>query len=148
MPYNETPHACFKVVAASLADDDELRRMFAHRLGEQFEQVRLGTIPLVGFPSIRLQVGQQPVTLLLKKSRHRNDEWVLLLGPSQAPRWMDVIRVIRGQRLYSPELAAACRGVHAVLTTTPVITAVRWYFQGSPAQSRAVATPDELPWTR
>jgi hypothetical protein len=85
--------------------------------------------------------------MLLDRSKYEDAEWVLLVGPSQTPGLVDLLRG-RKPVDYSPELLRVCREIHTALTGIPGITAVRWYFEGFNSQTAAVATTDELPWSQ
>lgn len=85
--------------------------------------------------------------MLLDRSKHENDEWILLVGPSQTP---GLLALLRGRKPvdYSPELVQVCGEIHTALTGISGITAVRWYFEGFHSQTAAVTTPDQLPWIK
>jgi hypothetical protein len=83
--------------------------------------------------------------VMLKRSRYADDLWVLQVGSLQVRSFLDFLRG-RNPTGHSPELMQVCRDIHTMLTSTPGITRVSWYFQSFPSQSAGVATPDELPW--
>jgi hypothetical protein len=122
--------------------------MLAGRLGARFASARVVKRPrlLPSLGLIEVQVGQVPkFSVMLRRSRYGNDEWILKIGPW---RFWGLLKFVLGHNLtgFSPERMQLCREIHAMLTSTPGITAVRWYFEGVRSQSAAVATPDELPW--
>jgi hypothetical protein len=84
--------------------------------------------------------------LAFGRNRHKDGEWVLLVGPLQRP---SMRAFIRGQKVVqqSAEVLRICREVHAFLAVSSGISAIRWYFQTPRhVMKTAVATPDELPW--
>lgn len=121
--------------------------MLAHPLKGRFAAVQVTKIPLTTSWAVALQVAQRSFAAVLGKSKYGNDEWILLIEPPDAPRFLDRIRGHKSV-VGSPELIQTCREIHAVLTTTQGISAVRWYFEGPRNQTAAVATPDELPWIK
>lgn len=81
------------------------------------------------------EVNQKSFLIGLKESKFGKSEWIVQVGPVNKPLG------------YSEEILLICREIHAVLTTTRGITAIRWYFEDFHNQSAAVTTPDQLPWT-
>lgn len=149
MDYSETPHACFKVESASIARaNDELPRMLAHHLHARLNSARVRKTPLLASWTIHVGLDQESsFTVILGRSKYEKDEWILLVGPSQTPGLLDLMRG-RKSVGYSPGLMRICREIHAFLARVSGFTAIRWYFQGFRSQSTAVATPDELPWSK
>jgi hypothetical protein len=109
--------------------------MLVGHLGARFASAGVKRMmPFFCFRAIKVQVAQgSEFWVMLKRSQYENenDQWILFIGPVR--------------NLY-PELRQVCREIHAMLTSTPGITDVFWYFEGSRSQSEAVVTPDELPW--
>ena len=145
MAIGETPRACFRVLSDAIASDDELRRLVTRHLQGKFPAIRLGKIPLLGVPTIRAQAGQRWFSVLLKRSKYDRNEWILLFGPSEMPKLWDLIRGNRPADI-TPWLIQICREIHESLIGNSGIADVRWYFEDSRGQSKAVATPEELPW--
>jgi hypothetical protein len=83
-----------------------------------------------------VEVNQKSFLIGLKKSKFAKGEWIVQVGPVNAPLG------------YSEEILLICREIHAVLTAAAGITAIRWYFEGFHNQSAAVTAPDQLPWTQ
>ena len=92
-----------------------------------------------------LQLERRSYAAVLGPSQYGNDEWILLVEPPDAPGLLDRVRGVEST-VSQEGLNRVCREIHAVLTTTQDISAVRWYFEGFHTQTAAVATPDELPW--
>ena len=149
MDYSETPHAYFKFERGSTARvDDDLPQVLAHHLGIRLYSVRVRKTWLFGSWSVALQMGQKSYfRMFVARSKYENDEWVLLIGPLDIPPLRELLRG-RKPVTYSPELVQTCQEVHASLIGISGVTRIRWYFEGFHSQSAAVATPDELPWTR
>ncbi len=142
----KTPHACFKVESPSIAmADDDFPQAFANQLQPRFSTAWVKKIPFKTSWAVMLQLERESYAAVLGPSKYGNDEWILLVGPPDAPGLSDRIR--GDESTVSQEgLIRVCREVHAVLTTTRGISAVRWYFEGFDTLTAAVATPDELPW--
>lgn len=85
--------------------------------------------------AVLVRVKQQSFVVGLKKSKFSKDEWIVQVGPMNSPPG------------YSDELLLICQEIHTLLATKAGIFAMRWYFEGFHNQSKAVATPDDLPWT-
>jgi hypothetical protein len=96
--------------------------------------------------SINVQVEQgSSFMVVLTRSNYEDDQWALLVGSLRVRGLLDFLRG-RNPIGVSPEWIQVCRDIHTMLTSSPGITDVRWYFEGFRSQSAAVATPDELPW--
>jgi hypothetical protein len=50
------------------------------------------------------------------------------------------------QERYAKDLMVISNEVHAVLTRTPGVTRLRWWFLGWDVSKPGVRTPAELPW--
>lgn len=144
---NKTPCACFKVALASASGvGDELARILERHLRGRIDSVELPRKRLWRFWFVGVQVSRKRFTVLLAPSRYGNDEWILLVARLSTPTLWDRLR---GRRPidYAPELLRISSEIHTLLAATSGITAIRWYFEGRGAQSAAVHTPDQLPWT-
>jgi hypothetical protein len=148
LDYEKTPHACFKVESTSIAmAGKDFPQALANQLQPRFASVQMVKTPFKTSWSLVLQLERQSYMAVLGPSKYGNDEWLLLVGPPDAPRLLDQIRGDESA-VSQEELIRICREVHAVLTTSRGISAVRWYFEGLHTQTAAVATPDELPWVK
>jgi hypothetical protein len=147
MSHDNTPHACFKA-GSPLREtgNDELSGVLEHALRARFDSVRvIKTGPMASL-TVVLQTAGKSFSMVLGRSKYEDDEWILLVGPPDGPSLLDRLR---GQPLSAaPELILTCHAIHEILTELPGISAVRWYFEGLRTQTAAVATPDELPWSR
>lgn len=143
--HGKLPRVCFGVAADVIkGSDDQLPRMLAQRLSSRFES-SLASKTLF-FPSWSLQLRLETLsyTIAAKKSAYDQNEWVLIVGPSQIP---SPLQIIRGQSTgNSSELLHVSCEIHTVLDSIVGISAIRWYFEDSHGQTAAVATPEQLPW--
>jgi hypothetical protein len=137
------PRAAFDVRADLVRDSDsQLPRM----LWEHINRLRVCAPVdknwfLPGW-SLDVRQGQQIITIAVTRSEYGPNSWILLVVLG-GPR--GVLARVRGRRAMDmpAELLPVCREVHAFLTSTSGISAVRWYLTGD---ETSVATPDELPW--
>lgn len=145
MDYSKTPpNVCFKAqFAPPMRASNELRRLLETHLGARVGLVQRRWAWFLHPWVADLQAGDRSFTLVLTRNKNEQDEWIILVGSNEVPfRWM----IGHKAPEYVLQLKLVCREIHALLATTPGITRVRWYFQGSGYPSDAVATPDELSW--
>jgi hypothetical protein len=145
---SQFPRVCFKNLASSSEKSGaELAHKLADRLREKAGPVGIKKWPLATW-ALKLEVGGKPFTAGLSKAKKRENEWILMVGPSDAGP--SLLEFLGWQRAGAPsqELMQACREVHAVLTGSSDISAVRWYFIRPNNKPTAVLSPDELPWRR
>jgi hypothetical protein len=101
-------------------------------------------LPLSGPWIFELQLGSGSTSMVgVKRIKRLRNEWFLLVTPGRTDRSRTLLALIRGTRpkADSAELLQICQSIHGVLTNTPGISAVRWYFRGS---SVTVRTLEEL----
>lgn len=146
MDKSKIPHVCFKVAYTSEGDlGDELSRRLESHLLPLFNSVEIIKRRIFPVWAINLSINKKSFTLCLTRSRYENGEWVLLVGPLDTP--ILSCRLGRPTQITSvPELKLISQNIHSLLATITGISAIRWYFEGGQVQSRAVNTPDELPW--
>jgi Ca-activated chloride channel family protein len=140
--YGRTPHVCFKAEGASApVSGDELAKILEAGLHARFGPIRIKRRWFIAQWIAVLRVGEASFSVHLGSSKDKDHEWVLLAGPLDRDN---------GQRSrnFASELTLICREIHAALTAVPGISDVRWYFEGLQSQRHAVATPDELPWSK
>jgi len=147
LDYRRTPHACFRCeLSVPVIVRDEIAGILERGLKGKFDSVEFGKIWFIIPWSAVVRLGHKSFAVLFGKSRYKDDEWVLLVGPLDVPGIM--------HRLRGPppddaarELIRTCRETHNALAMANGVSAIRWYFEGFGSQSVAVATPDDLPWT-
>ena len=137
----KTPHVCFKAeFSPETTAADDLPRLLERNLYTRFGSIRVIKSSFLASLIVVLQNGQKSYSMVLGRSKFADDEWLLLVSPSDAPGLLN--RLCRRKPLIdTSELMLICREIHALLAAIPNISAVRWYFRG---QTTAVATPDEL----
>jgi hypothetical protein len=113
----------------------ELSQILQQRFVDRFNSVKKVKMWLLAPWAVLVRVKQQSFLIGLKKSKFSKDEWIVQVGPMDTPPG------------YSDELLLICREIHTLLAAKEGISAIRWYFEGFHNQSKAVATPDQLPWT-
>jgi Ca-activated chloride channel family protein len=142
---SRTPHVCFKAERASgPISGVELAKILAAGLHSRFGPIRMKKWWFISQWIAVLRAGEVSFSLLLGRSKYKEHEWVLLVGPLD--RGDGDLRRLLDRAL---ELTLICREIHMTLTGTPGVSDVQWYFKGSQSQSHSVATPDELlGWVR
>jgi hypothetical protein len=139
--YSKTPHVCFKAeFPTAAAANDELPQLLKRQLDTRFDSVRVIKARLLAPWAVVLQAGGNSYSAVLGRSKYATDEWILIISPPDGPR-------SPGSGSDAAELVVSCRKIHDLLTATPNVSAVRWYFEGFRNQTAALATPEELPWT-
>lgn len=140
------PHVCFKVTSAAVEGfGDELLRVLEKHLSTQFNLVKVINGRLFPVWNIVIKENNQSFTTCFFRNRHTNGEWILLVRPLDAATlWSRLCR--REQSPCTSELKLVSQNIHAVLITISGVGAIRWYFEDRLMQSRAVDTPDKLPW--
>jgi len=147
LDYKRIPHACFRFeLPVPVIVRDEIAGILERGLRGRFDSVDVWKIWFIAQWFAVVRLGQKSFTVLFRKSRYKDDEWVLLVGPLDVPGIMDRLRG-RPPGDAAPELIRICRETHNALATANGVSAIRWYFEGFGSQSVAVATPDDLPWT-
>lgn len=142
--YDRTPHLCFKL-QSSQVEVSELSRVLESRLSSRFGSVRAVKIWFSAFWAVALQAEEKSFAVALDRNKYAEDEWVLLAAPLDTPALLDRLRK-RKPLADPPELRLICNEIHAAITATPGVSAVRWYFEGFNSQGAAVLTPNELSW--
>jgi hypothetical protein len=128
----------------------DLARMMTRQLSKRFSDVRF--YPGWLFPNSALLVtlsGDKFVVLVRKDKYkypgHRDRMWQIMINPykfrSPAVHFPQV-----EQERYAKDLMVISSEVHSVLTRTPGITRLRWWFVGWDVTKPGVRTPKELPW--
>jgi hypothetical protein len=147
LAYNNTPHVCFKAEGSPDGNAEEVPRLLERQLRTRFDSVRVIKTGFLAPLAVELRTGVKIFSAVLGRSKYEQGEWVFIVGPLKTPGLLDRLM---GRKPVSevPELKLTCRVVHQVLTATPSITAIRWYFEGRKTQAEAVETPDELTWPK
>lgn len=136
MDYSQTPRVCFTAELSSVANAKaELSKILEQRFVDRFNSMKkVKTWFLTPWAAL-VRVKRHSFLIGLKKSKFSKDEWTVQVGPMDSPPG------------YSDELLLICQEIHTLLAAKAGISAMRWYFEEFHNQSKAVATPDDLPWT-
>lgn len=127
----------------------DLARWLTRQLSKRF-----GQIPL--YPGFFFRASILVISLNNKKFHVRVREnkypgntmrmWEIGVNPS-------IFFPVLGERLaeneqerYAKDLLAISNEIHAVLTKTPEVTGLRWWFAGWDVKKPGVPTPAKLPW--
>src|SRR6476469_8955623 len=93
LDHEKTPHACFKVESTSIAmADNDFPQALANQLQPRFSSVRVEKTLFKTSWAVVLQLEGQSYMAVLGRSKYGNDEWILLVGPPDAPGLLDRIR--------------------------------------------------------
>jgi len=126
----------------------KLADMFARRLSDQFAPIQFvrRMIYPVAFQAFKVAEVNYSVGISRRRLRAPcKGEWYIsidyvdaasgITNPTTDEQWA----YARDLRLISDE-------IHAVLSTAPGVTRLRWFFEGWDAKKPGVRTPAELPW--
>lgn len=142
MKYGDTPRAAFSVNPwRSETLHSQIPTMMAAHLSARFSASRAKR-RLKGTWIIKVKADQGKVRIYLARSQFAANEWRLLAGSWQIPSFY----IRRKPTRFGPALLQVCREIHSFLSPVEGVTDLRWYFEGSEAQTSAVSTPDDLPW--
>jgi hypothetical protein len=135
--------ACVAFELASCAKNDgdaQLPRMLARHLESRFERVSgPKKLPFSRIWWLQLQLNRKLSFQITFKKLNKNLRLVMA-GPLRSP---GMIGILCGHRPTShlTEVSSICREIHASLSSTPGVSAIRWYFKDL-RPAKAVATPD------
>lgn len=139
----ETPRAAFGTNEKLLGSSDrEVPRILSDYLRGRFSGFWAKKVPWLPWV-FNMDSDQGAVSIGLRRSKIKNGWRLTVVGRRFLP---PRIRAVNRQPRYDPAVLEVCRALHTLLSQTPGIVNLRWYFQGTVSQSRAVRTPDELPW--
>ena len=144
--FRKVPLACFKVGTELVAKpESQLAQLLSQYLGTRFRSTAPIKQPFGGPWIIKVQVAPDTTFMIaLSRVRRERDMWLLQITPGRIEGDTGgLLAYLRGRipTEDSRELLPACREIQVFLTSTPGISAVRWFFKGS---RKAVRTPDEL----
>jgi hypothetical protein len=94
---------------------------------------------------VNLEVNGKPVEVYFGMFDPEEVMWLLAVAPLGQPGLL--ARAFgRKPRDFSAELQSICTEVHALLTSTPGLTDIHWFFAGPPGAVPSVAKPEQLSW--
>jgi hypothetical protein len=139
----ETPRAAFGTSEKLRGGPDrEIPRMLSQYLSVRFATSQPKRIMFFRPWSITVDSEPNSIEIAIGRSKFIENGWRLLAMRTRLPYILSRSKPPR----YDRALLEVCREIHFFLAQTPGIVDVRWYFQGSEFQTRAVRTPDELSW--
>jgi hypothetical protein len=144
--FRKIPQACFRVGTDLVGkSDSQLPQLLSQYLGIRFKSTAPVKQPFGGPWIIRVQVAPNTTFMIgLSRGQRERDMWLLQITPGRVEGDTGgLLAYLRGRipKEDSQGLLPACREIQLFLTSTPDISAVRWFFKGS---RKAVHTPDEL----
>jgi hypothetical protein len=126
----------------------KLADMFARRLSEQFGPIQVIRRVIYPVAFLVFKVGGVDYSVGITRRRHRRPrkgEWYVLIDPLDAASAV-TNPTIDEQRTYARDLRLIIDEIHAVLSTAPGVTRLRWFFEGWDVKKPGVQTPQELSW--
>lgn len=147
-PVHLAPRAMFTLDALpALGARRKLADMFARRLSEQFGpiQVLRRVIYPVAFLAFKVSGVDYSVGITRRHRGPRKGEWYVLIDPLDSASGV-TNPTVDEQRTYARDLRRISDEIHAVLSTAPGVTRLRWFFEGWDVKKPGVQTPPELPW--
>ena len=146
--YEKAPCVCFTAAFPSARSaSEEISRIVSSHLFDRFGAVKRGAFWCPRGRRIEMQFGKRSVWMVWYKSRRKDGEWILFVGPGDLPSLWDYLRG-RKRVVYAEEFMVVSRDIHALLGSVTGISNVMWYFSEFRREGKkGVWTPDELPWT-
>lgn len=142
--YSDTPRAAFGLDSDLNANvlRDIPSKLAAH-LGKRFDASSAKKRSR-GTWTVDIKTETGSVKVMLARSEFEKNEWRLMAGSWRIPSYY-ILAKNKPQR-YDAALLEVCREIHYLLSHTPSVRNIRWYFEGSDRQTEAVLTPDDMPW--
>jgi hypothetical protein len=148
-PLRLAPRAMFTLdLLPALGARGKLADMFARRLSEQFGPIQVIRRVIHPVAFLAFKVGGVDYGVGITRRRHREPrkgEWYVLVDPLDAASGV-TDPTIDERRTYARDLRLISVEIHAVLSTAPGVTRLRWFFEGWDVKKPGVQTPPELPW--
>lgn len=126
----------------------KLADMFARRLSGQFGPIQVIRRVIYPVAFLAFKVAGVDYSIGITRKRHRGPrkgEWYVLIDPLDAASGV-TNPTIDEQSTYARDLRLISNEIHAVLSTAPGVTRLRWFFEGWDVKKPGVQTPPELPW--
>jgi hypothetical protein len=120
--------------------------MFERHLSQHFGQIRSIQRLVLPVSVLLLKLPGGDFTVTIRRVlRKRFAEWRIGVDPLAYPGlWKKLPK--EEERKYAKDLLLISTEIHALLTSVPGITRVRWFFEGWNLRRPGVRTPAELPW--
>jgi len=126
----------------------KLADMLARRLSDQFGPIQVvrRMIYPVAFLAFKVAEVDYSVGISRRKPRApRKGEWYISIDSVDAASGI-TNPTADEQWAYARDLRLIGHEIHAVLSTAPGVTRLRWFFEGWDVKKPGVRTPAELPW--
>ena len=146
--YEKAPFVRFTVAFPSAQSaSDEISRIVSSHLFDKFRAVESAAFWLPRGRCITIQMGKRSVWVVWYKSKRKDGEWILFVGPGELQSMWDRLRG-RKRVVYAEEFMVVSRDIDALLKSVTGISNVMWYFSDFRRKGKTcVWTPDELPWS-
>lgn len=141
----KVPHVCFSCDAASnFASKRDLMKVIGGYLSNKFENVSvIGYFPLR--KQILVKLKNCSILLDFERSRFNDNEWVVLFGPVETPIIYNKSFIDTCDFIKDGLISVTC-SFNEFLVNASNVHRIRWYFERGKYQSKAVRSPEELPW--
>jgi hypothetical protein len=127
----------------------DLARMMTRQLSKRFEHVRLYTGWIFFRNSVvEVDLNGEKFIVVIRENKYPGNParmWEIMINPYRFPIPGKRFREEEQER-YANDLRLISNEVHAVLSRTPGVTRLRWWFFGWDISKPGVRTPAELPW--
>jgi hypothetical protein len=128
----------------------DLARMMTRQLSKRFADIRLYPGYLFRNSVLLVTLHGEKFVVLVREDKykypgHKDRMWQILISPYKfrsPAAWFPEDE----QERYAKDLMAISREVHAVLSRTPTVRRLRWWFVGWDVNQPGARTPAELPW--
>ncbi len=148
-PLRLAPRAMFTLdPLPALGARGNLADTFARRLSEPFGPIQVIRRVIYPVAFLALKIGGIDYSVGITRRRHRGSrkgEWYVLIDPLDAASGVKNPTADE-QRTYARDLRLISDEIHAVLSTAPGVTRLRWFFEGWDVKKPGVQTPSELSW--
>lgn len=126
----------------------DLARMMTRQLSKRFGDVRLYPGFLFKASVLVVNLDGEKFLLEIRGNKHPGNTarvWEIAVNPSRFPAPAKHFPQDE-QEAYAKDLIVISNEVHAVLSRTPGVTRLRWWFVGWDVSKPGVRSPAELPW--
>lgn len=151
MSMNRTPWVGFglQIVPKWRARID-LARMMTRQLSRCFGHIRLSPGYFFRVSVLVVNLNGDKFLVGIRENKHPGNTvrmWEIWASPARFPVSSDHFPEEEQDR-YAKDLTVISNEIHAVLSQTPGVTRLRWWFAGWDRTMPGVRTPRELPWRK
>lgn len=128
----------------------DLARMMARQLSKRFGHIRLSLGLFFRVSVLVVNLNGEKFLVGIRENKHPGHTvriWEIWVSPSRFPLASDHFPEDEQDR-YAKNLMVISNEIHAVLSQTPGVTRLRWWFAGWDRTRPGVRTPRELPWPK